>query len=163
EFISGAVYLPLLAAAIFIFQCGVIGEYINIVFNKNRLILWVYLILAVANITLTILFIPLMGLPGVALATAICFFGYTFFNIKYSQRFIRFGIELSTLIKIIFSSAIMILCLYLLKVYVPEINTLIFSPGAAALYLILLYAMRCFSLKELAIFRTLTIKKRINR
>jgi len=160
EFQSASSYLPLLLVGVFIFQVGVIGEYVNIIFNKNKMILRLYITLATGNMLLCIILIPIMGLMGAALSTLISFIGYAIFNLIYSQRFLRYGIGLTTMIKILASALLMLFCLYLFKRGVSEINIIFFIPVAAFLYFIFLYLLRCFSAKEIVLFRSLLTEKK---
>ena len=160
EFLSASAYLPLLLAGVFIFQVGVIGQYVIIIFNKNKLILRLYITLAIINTLLCIMLIPTMGLFGAALASLLSFIGYSIFNMLYSQRFIRYGIKIITLLKILLASFIMIVCLFLFRKVVPQVNTIFFIPAGALLYIISLYLFRCFSIKEIILFRSLFAGKK---
>jgi len=159
EFLSGKNYLWILTISIFVFQIGVIGEYVNVIFGRNRLILWLYIILSITNILLTIIFIKTFGIIGVALATGISFAFYSIFNLVYSQRFIRYGIGFITLIKIFTSALIVIACFSLFREYIPNINTVFFLPLGILLYIYQLYLFRFFTAKELVLYRSILLRR----
>lgn len=155
EFLIARPYMPLLLVGIFIAQIGAIGEYVNIVFGKNVLMLQVYTVIAVVNTILNIILIPLIGLLGAALATLLSFILYSAFNLWYCQRFVRFGMDMRITGKIFFSAFFMVFSLYLFKKFVPGINILFFLPVSTFIYLVLLYAFRCFTTSELTLFKSM--------
>lgn len=152
--------LPLLSLGIVIFQAGVIGEYVNIVFNQNMFILYVYLLLAIVNTGLNILFIPRFGIVGAALATLVSFTIYGLLNLIFCQRFITVSIKLLVLFKIIFSALISNLSMYALQVKILHTNILVVLFLDVALYLLLLYISGCFTINEIILFKSLFSKKR---
>lgn len=160
EFLAARPYLPLLLAGIFIAQIGAIGEYVNIVFGKNVLILQVCIITAIMNIVLNIILIPVIGLAGAALTMLLSFAAYSFFNLKYCQRFVHFGIDVRTVFKIFLSASLMVLALYLLKKSMPSASILFFLPIGVFIYPALLYAFRCFTKNELILFKGMLFKNK---
>jgi O-antigen/teichoic acid export membrane protein len=159
EFLVTRAYLPILLFGIFIFQIGVIGEYVNMIFNKNVLIMRVYLVLAIVNTILNILLIPSMGAMGAAVALLLSFVGYSVFNLIYCQRFVRFSVEVSTVSKILLAAFIMILGLYLFKGTFQNVNALFFVPVGAVLYIISLYLTGCFTDKEIVLFGSMLTRR----
>jgi len=160
EFLAARSYLLILLVGIFISQIGVIGEYVNIIFNKNMLIMKVYMLIAVISAVLNIILIPLMGSPGAALAMLISYMVYAIFNFVYSQRFIQFGIDIPTLTKIIVSAFFMFFILTVFKVMIPGINRIIFLPAGVFVYFISLYIMRCVTNKEILLFKSMLFRQK---
>lgn len=161
DFLSAAAYLPLLAIASFVLQIAVIGEYVNRVFNKNMLLLVVYLVLAVLNVILNLILIPMMGVMGSALAMLICFAAYAFFSLIYCQRFIRFGIDMKMLGKIVFSSIIMVATFYIFRMSARQMSVVYIAPAALVSYLVSAFLFGFFSDKEIALFRSFLRSKKV--
>lgn len=161
DFLEVALYLPMLLIGIFVFQIGVIGEYVNMVFGKNMLILRVYIILAIINSLLNVMLIPKIGAMGSAAAMLISYICYSIFNLIYCQRFLQFSLKRSELLKIILSGFLMACVLFLLKKLLPGMNALYFLPIGVILYCIILYNLKLFTSNELRLFRSLVMKKNI--
>jgi O-antigen/teichoic acid export membrane protein len=160
DFLSGQSCLPLLSAAFFILQLGAIGEYVNMVFGKNMIILRVYIILAFVNIILNVALIPFLGVKGAALALLISFIGYSAFNLRYSQRFVRFKIELSMISKVAVSALCMALSLIVFQRTVRAVNPIFFAPAGLAIYMLLLLALGCFTKNEILLFKSIVLSKK---
>jgi O-antigen/teichoic acid export membrane protein len=150
----------LLSAAFFILQLGAIGEYVNMVFGKNMIILRVYIILAFVNIILNVALIPFLGVKGAALALLISFIGYSAFNLRYSQRFVRFKIELSMISKVAVSALCMALSLIVFQRTVRAVNPIFFAPAGLAIYMLLLLALGCFTKNEILLFKSIVLSKK---
>jgi O-antigen/teichoic acid export membrane protein len=151
----------MLIIGVFVFQLGVIGEYVNMIFGKNLLILSVYIILAIINTFLNVMLIPAIGAMGAAIAMLVSYICYSIFNLLYCQRFLKFSLKISELLKILFSGFLMTYVLFLLKKLLPNINALFFLPICVIFYCVILYNLRFFTANEIRLFKSLIIKKDI--
>lgn len=159
DFLGVREYLPALTIGIFIFQLGVIGEYVNMVFGKNTLILAVYGVLMVFNTVLNMALIPATGAKGAALAMFLSYVCYGLFNLTYSQRFLRFAIPVRDFFKILASAIIMILALYAFKKTFSGVNAIFFSPFCIILYFVMLRLTKLFTDNEFALFMSVLSRK----
>ena len=123
---------------------------------KQDIVLRATFLTMIANIILNIIFIPKYGAKGAALTTLICsiiHFGYLFVNL---QRYIQFIYE-TYIIKIIISSIIMSVVIYLFKLKFVFLNNYLlvfFSIIIACItYFTVTFLLRTIFLNELSIIR----------
>jgi O-antigen/teichoic acid export membrane protein len=154
DFLVTQSYLLFLLPAILIYQIGAIGEYVIMVFNKNYIIMYVYIVLAVLSTILNLVLIPLLGLEGAAIAMLFSFICYGVFNILYARRLLNFGIDARAFIKIFVSAFIMVLSIYFIKVNLRGNQVFFCLPFSCLIYLAALYVLGCFSKKEISLFKS---------
>ena len=70
---------------------------------------------AALNIMLNIILIPRLGILGAAIATLIAYGVLGILTLLVSRRYLRFDLSLPFILKSIFSSAIMVLCIWLIN------------------------------------------------
>lgn len=155
DFLVTERYLFFLLPAILIYQIGAIGEYISMVFSKNYIIMYVYIVLAVVSTILNLILIPELGLEGAAIAMFLSFICYGAFNLLYARRLLHFGINMGVLIKIALSTLIMVLSIYVIKNNVQGNRIFFYLPFSCLIYLAVLYVSGCFTKKEILLFKSL--------
>lgn len=135
---------------------GVTNIIVNMVIlkKKTKIIGITWIIAALLNLTLNILFIPIFGILGAAIATLIAYaIPFVVFT-HYSFKFIRLDLDFMFFIKIIFAS-IPIIFMYL--IWKPEgiIRISIFVIVNIIVYLILVILLKILSKKELSFIKSL--------
>lgn len=133
------------------------GSYIIIsqilVLEKETAILGAIWVLAAAmNFGLNLLLIPRLGIMGAA-ATTLIAYGLAFaLTVHYSRKFFMFGIDLNFLYKSILASVLMSIPIMIIA---PKDKLVILATISfcAALYFIILFALKGFKKEEVTFFR----------
>lgn len=151
---KGYIVTPFVAiGAVFM---GIYGITNNIlILEKNTGILgklWIFV--AILNIILNLIFVPIIGIAGAAIATLICYiFAFSVTTIV-SKRYMKLPYEHKSHIKIIISSLIMGIIVYLLNP-IGIINIIIVSIFGAAIYFILILLFKTISKKEIDMIKSI--------
>jgi len=124
-----------------------------LILTKNTKIvgsMWV--LLAILNIILNIVLIPIIGIVGAAISTMLTYALSTVLTAFYAFRYIKFIIEWRFIGKSIAASAIMCIVVYYLD---PNtlIDLLTTIAIAAGIYTVIIALSNCFSKEELIFFR----------
>ncbi len=153
EFAKGSSVIPLIAlSAVF---AGLFQIIINItlLYKKTKYNFWIQFISALFNIILNFIFIPLIGIMGAAIATL---FSYIImFTLAYlvTKKYLRFKIDIVFILKIILSSILMGVIVFLLK---EQISLPFQILGGIIIYFVLCYALKVFNKKETSYLLKLT-------
>ena len=151
EFIESGRPLQILAIAIFGVYLGAIFGHTAVSINRQKQTIWVYLSSAIITLIGYLIFIPKFGMYGAAWMTVFSelYVGIMLFFVI--RHYTQTKLKLKTLGKIIFSTVVMTLVLFLLRNY----NLFIQIIGAIITYTLMIIATQAIS-KE-------TIKEIISR
>lgn len=157
DFSSASQYVPFLVFAFLVFQIGVIGEYIAIVFNRTKFVLYLHGGLAFFNILCNLIMIPRYHITGAVVVNAATYLIFFAGNIAYSRRLLRFSLEPLS------AAVVFVLSLILISVVrisgVPGSFRIVLCVPAAFIYI---YALRKFKIvteKEIDFIRSLFFRK----
>ena len=132
----------------------------NIIFNiiilkkKTKIIGITWIIAALLNLALNLIFIPILGILGAAIATLIAYSLPFIVLTSYSLRFVKLNVNYSSIFKIILSS-VPIIFTYLLWEPSNILEVLLFILVNVVIYLILLLLLKVISNQELSFIRGL--------
>lgn len=151
EFLVGSTIVPLVAFGAVLYSSFRICIYVIHLVKRTY---WSVRLLgtsAALNIGLNLVLIPRMGILGAAVATIIAYGVLGILTLIVTRRYLKFDLSLPFILKSIFSSAIMALCIWLIN---PQsIASVIISILVGALaYFAVLLAIRGLSKEEIAFF-----------
>lgn len=151
---NGYLVTPFTALSALFFGCYVI--FFNILFleKTTRILGSIWILSAVVNLILNIIFIPLFGFLAAAAATLFVYGLSLALTIHYARKFLKFDFEWSSIIKSLFSSAIMsiiIIIFYPNGVY----NFILLVLISVIVYLALFYVLKGFKKEEINFFKDL--------
>ncbi|MFC1992263.1 flippase [Chloroflexota bacterium] len=152
EFITGSTVVPLVAFSAIFLSLYQIIEYIIMLAKRTRLLMMLLSTSAALNIVLNIILIPRMGILGAAIATIIAYGVLSMLTLMITRRYLKFNIGMPFILKSTFSSAIMLLCIWLIN---PEsIVSLIISIFAGVIiYFGILLLLGGLSREEITFFK----------
>jgi len=115
EFVAGSTVVPFIALSGVIY--GFYQISINIIYlvKKTKLALILLSTSAVLNIVLNIILIPRMGILGAAVATLIAYGVLFMLTLIVTRRYLKFDMSIPFMLKSVFSSVIMALCIWLIN------------------------------------------------
>ena len=152
EFMSGSVVLPFIAAGLVIFELYSIGNHIFYLVKKTQWILWLLIITAVLNVSLTLLLVPLWGITGAGIASLIAYAVTGILTIIIGFRYFKFDLSFSFIIKSVCASVVMSVVIWLLHPYsIFQVITSVII--GAVVYFVLIWLMRSFSSSEINLFK----------
>ncbi|MDN5319820.1 MAG: hypothetical protein PWP49_240 [Thermococcaceae archaeon] len=108
--------VPLVAISILLFGVYVITSHILVLKKRTDVVAKIWIIAAVLNFLLNMIFIPKFGIIGAAITTLIAYAFATTATIKYSLMLFTFTLSISDALKSLASALIMFLLLMPLKV-----------------------------------------------
>jgi len=151
EFVPGSSIVPFVAfGAVFFcfYQTCIHVIYLS---GKTELVTILLSTGAGLNILLNIILIPRLGIMGAALATLVAFAVLGMLTLIVSGRYFKFDIDIPSIVKSIFASAVMAVCIWLISP--NSIATVVISiPAGAIVYLAVLLLIKTLSKGELAFF-----------
>jgi O-antigen/teichoic acid export membrane protein len=151
EFVPGSNIVPFVAfGAVLrcVYQIHV--TVINLA-GKNELVAILLGTAAGLNILLNIVLIPRMGIMGAALATLVAYLVLGMLTLIVSSRYFKFDIDILSIAKSFFASAVMAFCIWLISP--NSIAAVVISIFAGAvIYFAVLLLIRTLSKEELAFF-----------
>lgn len=152
EFAKGTMVIPLVAlSALF---AGLFQIIINITLlcKKTKYNFWVQVSSALLNIALNFILIPLIGIIGAAIATLFSFILMFILAHIVSIKYLRFKIDIVFILKIILSSILMGVIVFLLE---EQINLIFQILGGIIIYFVLCYVLKVFNKKEISFFKNI--------
>ena len=154
EFVPGSIVVVFIAFSTIALSFTRITNNILHAAKKVRLITGLSGITAAINIVLNIILIPPMGIVGAAIATLIALSVRSLVMLLITRRYLKFDLSGTFILKSVFSSGIMALCLWLIN---PQSIVLIIISifAGAAIYFSVLLLIRSLSKEELAFFSNL--------
>lgn len=115
EFISGSAVIPFIAFGAVLFSFYQICVYIIHLVKRTELTVRLLGISAGLNILLNIILIPRMGIIGAAIATLVAYGVLGILTVVVTRRYLKFNLNISFMLKSIFSSTIMVVCIWLIN------------------------------------------------
>ena len=148
--------IPIVAIGTLFYGLYVILYHIFVITKRTGLSAKIWVVSALINFILNIIFIPKFGIFGAAITTLIAYLVAFIVVWKYSLKILKFDFEINILPKSIISSIIM--AVLLLRVEISGLSDLLlYTIGGAPIYIICLILLKGFSEKE-----TSAIKNAIN-
>lgn len=151
---SGYMITPLVAlGAIFMGIYGIVNNII-ILEKKTSILGYIWITVAVLNIVLNIFAVPYLGIYGAGLATLVCYFFAFLVTMFYSSKFARLPFDVKSIIKILISSAIMGVFVYIIN---PQgiINILIVILISVLIYFVVLFLLKGIDKKEINLIKSM--------
>ena len=151
---SGYMITPLVAlGAIFMGIYGIVNNII-ILEKKTSILGYIWITVAVLNIVLNIFAVPYLGIYGAGLATLVCYFLAFLVTMFYSSKFARLPFDVKSIIKILISSAIMGVFVYITN---PQgiINSLIVILISVLIYFVVLFLLKGIDKKEINLIKSM--------
>lgn len=152
EFIPGSTVVPLVAFSALMSSLYLITAYIIMLAKKTRLLMMLLSISAALNIILNIILIPRMGILGAAVATFIAYGVLGMLTLMITRRYLKFDISMAFILKSAFSSAVMLLCIWLIN---PEsiVSVIISIFAGVIIYFGILILLKGLSREEITFFK----------
>ena len=158
EYIGGATALSILALGFFLYCTLGPANSIILIYGKTKLIIICNYAAAVANFSLNLLFIPLYGITGAAIATSVSFVIWGMLNLFFAYQIAKIQPFRMNHLKPAFASIISVLIIYGLTKYIICVSLLsliimffIFS----ILYIFLLLIFKSFEEEDLMLMRVI--------
>lgn len=158
EIALNAYYItPLVAFSAILF--GVHAIYVEIILlkKKTRITGLMWTISAFINFGLNLILIPYLGLWGAAITTLIAFFFAFIVTIYYSNRWLKFDVDFSFIIKSIIASISIMILIYLFNP-LGLINITLTLTFSFLIYLLILIILKGFQIDEINFFKNLISK-----
>lgn len=146
--VNGYLITPFVALSALLFGVyGIVGNIIMLE-KKTKILGLIWIIAAILNLVLNMLFVPYFGIVGAAAVTLIAYvlaFGLT---IYYSLKFFKFNFDFPFILKSIAASIIMSSAIILMN---PEgiINVLIMISTSIVVYMVSLFFMKGIGMDEI--------------
>lgn len=151
EFVVGNTIVPFIAFGAVLFGFYRICLYIIFLANKTHLTVRLLGTSAILNIVLNIVLIPRLGILGAAIATFVAYGVLGILTLMVSRRYLRFDLSLPFMLKSVFSSAVMTVCVWLM--HPQSIASVIISILVGVLiYFVVLLMVRGLSKEEIRFF-----------
>lgn len=115
EFLVGSTVIPFVALGIVLYSFFRICVYVIHLVKRTY---WLFRLLSIAaalNIGLNLVLIPRLGILGAAVATLIAYGALGMLTLIVTRRYLKFDLSLPFILKSIFASAIMALCIWLIN------------------------------------------------
>lgn len=153
-FVVGATIIPFITFGNILFGLDAICVCILFIAHRTHLRFWLLGLAASLNIILNLILIPLFGIVGAAIATCIAYSTLGIMTLLISRRYLKFDLSLSFILKSIFASIIMILCIWL---HNPEVllQVLVSILYGVLIYFSVLFLVRGISKPEIKFFMNL--------
>jgi O-antigen/teichoic acid export membrane protein len=152
DFIKGVTVIPLIAlSALF---AGIFQIIINITMlcKKTKYNFWIQVFSALLNITLNFILIPLIGILGAAIATLFSFIMMSSMAYIISKKYLRFKFDILFISKIILSSILMGLIVFLLK---EQVSLFLQVLIGIVTYFVFCYVFKIFNKQEISFFKNI--------
>lgn len=155
EFVSpGSLIIPFVALSMALFCIyEILWQVINLV-KKTKIIGIIWGVAGLTNLTLNIIFIPMIGILGAAIATLICFAGVTTVAAIYSIKWLRFPIDGRIIFKSIFASIIISLMIWVINP-IHVLNIILCIGMGVGIYMAILILLKGFTREEIKFFQNL--------
>jgi len=151
EFLPGSTIVPIVASGAIFFGFYHISMHIIHLVKKTKFVVMLLSTSAALNIVLNIILIPRMGILGAAVATLIAYGVLGMLALIVTRRYLKFDLSAPFMLKSVFSSVIMALCIWLID---PESAALIIISILVGIiiYFSVLLLIRGLSKEELVFF-----------
>ena len=151
---QGYLVVPFVAVSNLLYGAYVIIVHILVLVKKTKIIGSSWIIAALANLCLNIVFVPYIGIIGAAITTLIAYFIAFILITYFSFRSLRFSIDWKFIMKSVFASVIM--SLLITKGNPIEILDVLIEIGiCAVVYAAVLLLLKGITKEEIAFFKEL--------
>ncbi len=149
-------YLVTSFVAVGFLLLGLNNIIVNIIImeKKTKIIGVIWIMAAMLNLILNLIFIPILGILGAAIATLIAYCIPFVVLTYYSLKFVKLNFNYSSLFKIILASTPIIFT-YLIWKPIDIINIFIFILINSMLYLVLIILLKVLNKEELSFIKSL--------
>lgn len=113
---EGQLIVPLVGASALLWSVVAIYSQTIVLAKRTKLIGGIALAVAIINLGLNLMLIPLFGIIGAAVSTVLAFTVWAIVVIRFSRRFLRFRFDYSFFLKSLASSLIMFGILFFFKI-----------------------------------------------
>ncbi len=137
--------------AIFMGMYGITNN-ILILEKKTKILGKIWIIVGFLNIIFNIIAVPFIGIIGAAIVTLFCYLFSFLITAFYSKKYLKLPFEINSLIRIIISSIIMGIFVFLMNPY-GLLNVLVTIIVAIAIYFIILFLIRGINKEEINFFK----------
>ncbi|MEA4956226.1 hypothetical protein SDC9_03614 [bioreactor metagenome] len=137
--------------AIFMGMYGITNN-ILILEKKTKILGKIWIIVGFLNIIFNIIAVPFIGIIGAAIVTLFCYLFSFLITAVYSKKYLKLPFEINSLIRIIISSIIMGIFVFLMNPY-GLLNVLVTIIVAIAIYFIILFLIRGINKEEINFFK----------
>ena len=151
---QGYLITPFVAVSVVLLGASVVINHILVLEKKTKITGTIYIIIAILNLGLNLIFIPYIGILGAAITTLIAFALAFILTSFYSFKYLKFDIELGFILKSIFASIVMSLVIIQWNP-VGISNVLIGIGVCAVIYAVILLLLKGIEKEEIVFFREL--------
>jgi len=152
--LNGYLVTPFVATSAVLFGFYAIAGNILILEKRTKIMGSIWLIAAVLNLSLNIIFVPYFGILGAAAITLIAYLAAFILTILYSSKFFKFDFDLNFIIKSFVASVLMSGIIVYLNPY-GILNVVIAVVIGAVVYFVLLLIFKGIQKDEFQFFREL--------
>lgn len=143
---------PFVAVSLFLVGIYGITSQILVLEKKTKIIGSLWMISAVINVVLNIIFVPHFGIVAAAIST-LAAYGFVFaVSMFYSQKYIKVKLEFGFIFKSIFASVLMSLVIVLINP-VSFIGILITIGIGTVIYMVIIFLLKGISSTEIEFFK----------
>ena len=155
EFVpTGSLVVPVIAVSYLLFGVYTVFSQVFTLVKKTRIIGILWGGVALLNLALNIIFVPKFGVLAAAVTTLVCYIIVAGMTIFLSTRHLKFSVGLVFIFKSIAASLVMALIVWRLSP-TGMVNILWVTAVGTAVYFVILFLMKGFSLNEIRFFRQL--------
>ena len=152
--LNGYLVTPFVATSAVLFGFYAIAGNILILEKRTKIMGSIWLIAAVLNLSLNIIFVPYFGILGAAAITLIAYLAAFILTILYSSKFFKFDFDLNFIVKSLIASLVMSGIIVYLNPY-GILNVVIAVVIGAVVYIVLLLIFKGIQKDEFQFFREL--------
>ena len=151
---EGYLITPFVAVSAVLFGAYAVIYNIIILEKKTKIIGTIWIMTAILNLGLNLIFVPYIGILGAAITTLIAFIFAFIITTYYSFKYLRFNINSRFILKSVFASVVMSLVIIKWNP-VGTLNVLIVIGVCAVVYATILFLLKGIEKEEIKFFREL--------
>ena len=151
---QGYLITPFVAVSVVLLGASVVINHILVLEKKTKITGTIYIIIAILNLGLNLIFIPYIGILGAAITTLLAFTLALILTTYYSFKYFIFDVDLRFISKSIFASIIMSLVIIKCSP-VGALNVLGVIGVCAVVYAAILLLLKGIEKEEIAFFKEL--------
>ena len=154
EFLSAYLVVPIVALGVIIFDCRAVFLNILMLLKKTKVIGLAYGTVALFNLVLNVILVPIIGIMGAAISTLFTFFACTMILGTLSYRELAFEIDIKFVLKSIVASVPMAIVVWKIDPY-GAVDILVSVGVAALIYFGVLVMLKGFTKEEYEFIRNM--------
>jgi O-antigen/teichoic acid export membrane protein len=151
---QGYLITPFVAVSALLFGASVVINHILVLEKKTKITGTIYIIIAILNLGLNLIFIPYIGILGAAITTLLAFALAFILTTYYSFKYFKFDIDFYFVLKSVFASIIMSLVIIKWNP-LGLLNVLIVIGVCAVVYVAILLLLKGIEKEEFKFFKEL--------